>query len=58
MSNFVSGNRVSVTKLRNGYFVGSMKGTVLEVNEITQKVKVETWQNGKRWYSMHNVKNN
>ena len=47
------GDRVSVDKLRNGYWVGFFKGTILNLKE--DRVQVD---NGisKRWYSIHNIK--
>jgi hypothetical protein len=46
----IIGKKVIVNKLKNGYFTG----VVLDVKE--DKVKVESWENGKRWYSRNNVK--
>lgn len=51
MSNI--GKRVSVAKIRNGYRVGCMTGTITNENET--KYQVSTWQKGNRWYSKRNV---
>jgi hypothetical protein len=47
------GKRVSVNKIKNGYFVGSFKGTVID--EKSGKVKVQHYQ-GNYWRSINNVK--
>jgi hypothetical protein len=47
------GDRVSVDKIRNGYWVGFFKGTILNLKEGKAQI-----DNGisKRWYSINNVR--
>lgn len=46
------GTKVSVSKIKNGYFVGYFIATVLDIKE--NRVLVNG-RNGKRWYSANNV---
>jgi hypothetical protein len=47
------GDKVSVDKIRNGYWVGFFKGTILNLKE--GKVQVDDGVS-KRWYSINNVR--
>lgn len=54
MKNISIGDKVVVTKLKNGYYVGDKNGIVEDIKK--DKIKVKCWQTGSRWYAKDNVR--